>query len=75
MEESPGKINEEHIDNDEARGMVLDNRYIQQLEEEIAELKNMNKKLKAQVSQFQNSRSHSFNRNIRRDNKWTAEEG
>ena len=66
---------EEHINDDEARGMVLDNRYIQQLEEEIAELKNMNKKLKAQVSEFRNSRSRSSKRNIRRDNEWTAEEG
>ncbi len=39
-------------------------------------MKNMNKKLKAQVSEFRNSRSRSTTkRNIRQDNEWTAEEG
>ncbi len=39
------------IDVDAARARVLDDRYVQQLEEELAEMKNMNKKLKAQVIQ------------------------
>lgn len=66
----------QEIDDDAGRGTVSDHRYIQQLEEELAEMKNMNKKLKAQVSEFRNSRSRSTTkRNIRRDNEWTAEEG
>jgi hypothetical protein len=48
---------------------------IQQLEDELAKMKNINKKLKAQVSEFRNSRRRSTKRNIRRDNEWTAEEG
>ena len=61
---------------DAARPRVYDNRYIQQLEEELAKMKNMNKKLKEQVSEFRKSRSGSITkRSIRRDNKWTAKEG
>jgi hypothetical protein len=48
------------IDVDAARPRVLDNRYVQQLEEELAEMKNMNIKLKAQVSEFRKSRSGSI---------------
>ena len=64
------------INVDAARPRVVDHRYVQQLEEELAEMKNMNKKLKAQVSEFRKSRSGSITkRSIRRDNEWTAEEG
>jgi len=46
------------------------------LEEELAEMKNMNKKLKAQVIGFQKLRSGSTTkRSIRRDNEWTTKEG
>jgi hypothetical protein len=48
------------INVDAAWPRVLDNRYVQQLEEELAEMKNMNKKLKAQVSEFRKSRSGSI---------------
>jgi len=62
------------INVDAARPRVLE--YVQQLEEELAEMKNMNKKLKEQVSEFCKSISGSITkRSIRRDNKWTAKEG
>ncbi len=39
-------------------------------------MKNMNKKLKAQVSEFQKSRSgYTTKRSIRQDYEWTTEEG
>ncbi len=47
---------------DAARPRVYDNRYVQQLEEELAKMKNMNKKLKAQVSELSKSRSGSITR-------------
>ena len=55
---------------DAALPRVYDNQYVQQLEEELAEMKNMNKKLKEQVSEFRKSRSGSITkRSIRQDNK------
>jgi hypothetical protein len=46
------------------------------LEEELAKMKNLNKKLKAQVSEFQKLRSgYTTKRSIRQDNEWTAKEG
>ena len=66
----------QEIDDDAARPRVLVYRYVQLLEEELAKMKNMNKKLKEQVSEFRKSRSGSITkRSIRQDNKWTAKEG
>jgi len=66
----------QEIDDDAARPRVLDNWYVQLLEEELAEMKNMNKKLKAQVSEFRKSRSGSTTkRSIIQDNEWTTKAG
>jgi hypothetical protein len=68
----------QEIEDDTSRQRVLDDWYVELLEEELAEMKNyhMNKKLKAQVSEFGKSRSrYTTKRSIRRDNEWTAKEG